>query len=133
MADGPPPRVSDRWLRPVVLVFLGVMLVGCCGCPLGLVLDYRAGQARAEDLERDLGQNLPVGSTREQARAWFASRGIDYIEDGANTGAGEKTTYSADLPDRRVSDLIWDGKIWIEVRFDERDRVHATRVFRYEQ
>jgi hypothetical protein len=84
-------------------------------------------------LERDLGQNVPVGSTREQAKAWFASHGIDYIEDLANTGTGEEPTYSAVVTDRRVSDLLWDGKIWIEIRFDEQDRVHATRAFRYQE
>src|SRR5262249_4687553 len=61
-----------RWCL-FVLVFLGVAgLAGCC-----VLLWHAANEpsngVRVEDLERDIKQHLPKGSTREAVAKWFAT------------------------------------------------------------
>lgn len=102
------------------------VLFSCCGCPAYYcVIEPWLGELEARYLRADLDKNVPDGSTRERAEAWFASHGFrtnDLIgPDGRRAGL------MATIPD--VFPPV-NGAICIEVGFDDNDKVRKRIVYR---
>jgi hypothetical protein len=120
----------------VLLAAAAFTSFSCCGCPA-----YYAffapwwGETQAKQLQADLDEHLPDGSSREQAVAWLASHGLthydrDYgdvvkipvggqVRDGVRCGLWGKIATSA---------LI--TKAWIDIRIDldANDKVRGRKV-----
>ena len=66
---------SGRSLSRLALPALALSVVGCCAflwwCDGGPPDGFRV-----EQLEPDLQQRVPIGASRDDAEAWFASRGL---------------------------------------------------------
>jgi hypothetical protein len=116
-------KSSRRW---VFIATTFVAFFSCCGAPLYsyLVLP-QWNKIRAERLKTDLQEQLPDGSTREQAEAWFATRGLE-------------TSDLMNMADRRRCGLhatiiagtsLYYQEIHVYVYLDDNGKVRAREVF----
>ncbi len=124
--DQPPaPRPPRRRGLPAwvtVATLAGVLLAGA-----GVVYAaYRPERGIwVDELRADAERSLPQGSSREQAKEWFASHGITDVKDYRDiVGSG----YKATLPN---STWMEDAQIIVTCMFDREDhlnRLNVTRV-----
>jgi hypothetical protein len=117
-------KPRNRWAILVAVV----AFFSCCGYPTYYcVVEPWWGEVRVKRWKADLDENLPVGSSREQAEAWFASRGLkpnDLIgPDGRRAGL------AATIPDGMPP---VNGAIRIELGFDDNGAVRERIVYRVE-
>jgi hypothetical protein len=120
----PPARRRRRGELPtwVTVVTLAAVLAGAAG------LVYAAfrpeGGIWVDDLRADAEQRLPPGSSREQAREWFASHGItDVTEVRDMVGSG----YRAVIPN---GTWMEDADIVVTCMFDRQDKLDRLTVIR---
>jgi hypothetical protein len=90
---------------------------------LALLLTRPEGP-RVEQLEAELNESLPDGSTKEQALAWFASHGIRVFE----LRWGGRDFLEAHVPN---STLIEPAEICIYLKLDWEGRVVERCIFRF--
>jgi hypothetical protein len=105
-----------RWrICGALLLFVIVMglPVGCC-----TIADLPYDGVWESSMAADLAANLPVGSSREQARAWFAAHGMTRFDEDLNEGRARLT---GDL--LNPSWLNPEAQIVVRITFDEADRV----------
>jgi hypothetical protein len=115
---------------------IALAFLSCCGCPTyDAVIVPWWGDVRAKQLQVDLDDRLPDGSSREQAEAWFASHGlteygIDYGDqvrapkngepaEGVRCGMWGRIT---------VSSVLERTSINITVSFDDNGKVKGRSV-----
>ena len=109
---GGPPNARKGRTALFLFTSAAITIIGCCG---GLVAfwDWPSNGIRVEQLEAELNDQLPDGSTWEQAEAWFASRGIKTYEIGE--GAPWRASgFSATIPN---GNLLISADIEIELYF----------------
>jgi hypothetical protein len=120
-------RSTDKMLA-VGIVGTVVGLLALLACCAGL--DHLAGAPkngiRIEQLEREIQAELPLGSTRGEAEAWFASQGIEpneivSMEDHRPIGL------SASIPN---DSWLEKATIRIELYFDANNRLKDRIVYR---
>jgi hypothetical protein len=118
-ASNPKPRL--RW---VLLAAAVVGVVACCG-GLSYYSVVPQNGIRVERLKADLEEHLPEGSSREQARAWFASHGIEpfLIVDNNRCQIG----FIAKIPNNT---LIEEARIVIELYFDDSGKLRKRIIQR---
>ena len=119
----PPADAPKSWRvrnRSVLLVAAAVGVFALCGFS---IVPIEGG--RVERWEADLNEQLPDGSSWEQAEAWFASHGIKpgYIAD-SNRRIGLATK----IPN---STLIENAHIRIELYFDDNNRLRERVIYRF--
>ena len=106
----------------VTLLTLAAVLVGATGLVFAAYRPERG--IRVEELKADAEQKLPVGSSREQAKEWFASRGITDVKDARDiVGTG----YRGTLPN---SSWVEGGEIVVTVMFDRENKLNRLTVVR---
>jgi len=78
------------------------------------------------DVKEEIDQQLPPGSTRENARAWFAERGVTEFGDLRNLG-GQVDGYWAIIP----NDTWFEAAdIHIACRFDKDGKLTTASAYR---
>ena len=130
-ANNQKPR--SRWVLKAAMV---VVLFSCCGCPpYYMFLVPWLDDIRVKRLKADLEERLPNGSTREQAEAWFAARGL--TDRGVDYGDMVRVP-----KDGEPRSGVWSGmwgtitlrtfpmreEIHIELHFDDNGKVRARSV-----
>jgi hypothetical protein len=106
----------------MIVVFFSVFF--CCG-GLALFGDRPKNGIRVEQLEADLTQQLPDGSTWEQAEVWLASYGVRPI--AYYTEGGRKTGLEAVIPN---DSLLFGARIIIELHFTPEGRLQKRLIER---
>jgi len=106
----------------VVILTLAAVVLGAAG------LVYAANRPErgiwVDELRADAEQRLPKGSSREQAKEWFASRGIGDVQEARDiVGSG----YRAVLPN---STWMEGGEIIITCMFDQKNQLERVNVIR---
>jgi hypothetical protein len=120
-----PPSAASRRIGLMITVAAVVSLFASCG---GLVIfgDYPKNGIRVERLEADLNEQLPDGSSWEQAEAWFASHDFQphliAEKDGPIVGLG------ATVPN---DSLLESAEIRIEVYFSPDGRLKERVIYRF--
>jgi hypothetical protein len=115
------PIKRTTWL----FVTMVIALFMCCG---GVAFFWQRplNGIRVDQLEADLNQSLPDGSTWEQAEAWFASHGFKTKtigeKDGPITGLG------ASIPN---DDLLDSATIHIQLHFNAEKRLEKRVIYRF--
>lgn|GEM_PF-5004711 len=109
-----------RWsLLAAIAFFL------CCGCLAYFSIVPFEGP-RLEPLKADLEEQLPEGSNREQAMAWFASHRLKASEiidrDWRSIGL------MVIIPNRT---LLENAEIVIELYFDEASKLRKRVIYRF--
>jgi len=104
-----------------------VFVLACCG---GLILfgDRPTNGIRVERLEADIRRSLPVGSTWQEASAWFVSHNIQ--AGGAKdvlTGLPAKLLL-ATIPN---DSLLESAEIRIAIYFDEDCQLTKIDIYRF--
>jgi hypothetical protein len=118
---------SRRKSRLGVYVIAAVVvgLVACCG-GLALFGDRPTNGIRVEQLEADLNERLPDGSTWEEAEAWFASHGFK------TRAIGEKGGRKIGLGTRIPNDsLLESAEIRVELYFSPEGRLKKRVIYRF--
>ncbi len=108
------------------------ILAGIIGCCLGVwfAAIRPMNGIWVGDLEADIREHLPVGSTREAVATWFASRGIETWEMGDEEC--RKVGLGGTIPNSTWLEhvLHLGGLIDIEIYFDRDGRVKGSSVNR---
>lgn len=80
----------------------------------------------AEQLDADVREGLQVGtSTREDAMAWFAARGITEVSDTSDAG-GRKNGYLAKIPN---DSWMKQKQVEIQIGYDGKGKVMRLSVY----
>lgn len=104
-------------------------LLACCGGCHYIQNDRPLTNTRISGLEQELSEQLPVGSTEADARAWYAVRGMNptyvaRIPDVKNVGLeGQRPT--ANIFGFHVAQIV------VYVHFDDAGRVDRWSVTRF--
>jgi hypothetical protein len=90
------------------------------GLPQGLILiaDLPSDGVWTSAVAADLAANLPVGSSREQARAWFAAHGITQVFEEPSEGRVKLMGHILN-----PSWLNPEAQIVVEITLNETNRV----------
>jgi hypothetical protein len=123
------PVTQARGLNRRVPIWIVVAaVVALIGASAGGV--YLAGQPKngvhVEQLEADIHEQLPIGSSREAVLEWFTAHGITDLSDLLDTGGG-KAGYKASVPNDS-----WTDKATIEImcRIDRKGQLKDVTIFR---
>lgn len=109
----------------LLLAVAGVIgLFSCCGW-VALFGDRPKNGIRVEQLEADLNERLPDGSTWEQAEAWFASHGL---RPGVIGWGNQKDGLAATIPN---DSLLESAEIRIELYFSPEGRLQKRVIYRF--
>lgn len=113
-------------LQNKLLLVTGAFLL-LTGCSVLFLLAHRPNNGIwANELEADLNQRLPDGSTWEEAEAWFAAHGLRPIEiidvDSSPIGMGV-----------RIPNDSWldSAEIRIELYFNEKKQLKKRVIYRF--
>src|SRR5262245_31068346 len=120
--SSPTPDRRKSIARRLVLIAV-IAVLGLPNCFLyGVIASDVRGVSRVYLWEADLQRNLPVGSSREQAEAWFTARGLQASPYCLGIARDIKPGHilSASVPD---NDWLMDATIFIQVEFDDEGRV----------
>ncbi|MDY3561866.1 hypothetical protein R5W23_003294 [Gemmata sp. JC673] len=119
--------------KPAPGFYVGLLLtvtLGLCVVAGGTWLvfcgDEPKNGIRVEQLEADLNERLPDGSTWAQAEAWFASHGIE-----ATVGTdpeGRKISLHAQI---RNDSFLESAEIRIDLDFSSDGRIRERSIYRF--
>lgn len=117
---------QKRRFRTRLIAAVSVGLFGCCGGLLAFG-DRPHNGIRVENLEKDLNERLPDGSTWDEAEAWFAAHGIkphsiSRVSDGNKVGLG------ATVPN---NSFVNSAEIRIALFFNAQSRLEKRIVYRF--
>jgi hypothetical protein len=104
------------------------MVVGgfaCCGA-LIYFWERPLNGIRVEQLEADLEERLPVGSSWELAEEWFASH--EFKTYGIVDSVGRRDGLMAIIPNNTI---LRPGEIHIELYFDANRKLRKRVIYRY--
>jgi hypothetical protein len=124
MSEPPPTSPKRRRGLPtwVVIVTLAAVVLGAAG--FVYAANRPEGGIWVNELRADAEQRLPKGSSREEAKGWFASRGISDVQEARDiVGSG----YRAVVPN---STWMEGGEIIITCMFDQKDQLERVSVIR---
>ena len=109
---------------------LGLLaLFGCCGGGIFGLDDRPFTESRIKNLEKDLEKSLPYGSTWEEARAWFVSRGMEPTEI-FQIADNRKTGLQGKRPSGGLFNLA-QAEIVVQVDFTPEGKLWKRRVYRF--
>jgi len=111
--------------RLAIMVAAITASVACCGGGLVHVVFTPVNEFRVEVLEADLKKRLPLGSSRDQAKAWFASHNIR--TEGIFDNNGE-VGLAAHFPN---GSRLLEAYIVIELYFGDDGRLREQIIYRY--
>jgi hypothetical protein len=120
-----PPSIRRPRTRLVLFAGVAIGLFCCCG-GLAFFGDRPINGIRVEELEADLNERLPDGSTHEQAEQWFSSHGFepwDIVEIG-----GRRIGLGATIPNDSWAN---HAEIEIELYFTAEGRLHTRVIYRF--
>jgi hypothetical protein len=127
MNDQPPSQTHDhkRHVPAWVVLLIVATMIGAAAGGLFLASQPKNG-VRLEQLEADIHEQLPLGSSREEVLAWFTAHGITELFDLFDTG-GSKAGYRAIVPNDTWLDK---GTIEIMCRLDRQGKLTDVTIFR---
>jgi hypothetical protein len=122
----PPASTSPKRRRGlplwVVVMTLAAVVLGAAW--LVYAANRPEGGVWVDELRADAETRLPKGSSREQAKEWFASRGISDVQEARDiTSSG----YRAIVPN---STWMESGEIIVTCMFDRKDQLERISIIR---
>lgn len=111
-----------------VLLTCLLLAGGLAACSGLLYLGHQPTNGiHVDELEADLRRNVPVGSTRAQAEAWFMSHGWRPSLAG-QTGTERIVGIGTSVPN---SSWLETAEIRIDISFDEAGVITAVSIYRF--
>jgi hypothetical protein len=108
----------------VVLLTVAAVIAAAAG---GLYLASQPKNGiRVEQLEAEIHEQLPPGSSREEVLAWYDAHGITELSDLTDTGGG-KAGYQGSLPNDSWLDK---AEILILCRLNRQGKLADVTIFR---
>jgi hypothetical protein len=109
------PRTSAGRRKRLLILAVATVVVYACGVGVSRYATRQFLGIDAESLDADLRSSLPLGSSMEAGRAWFARHGIEPWEDETVTGR----SLTARLPNDTVLET-GEIRIWLDYGFEGR-------------
>jgi len=109
------------------LLVAGIICVigGCIG--VGYLAIRPEGGVTVKQLEAEVKEKLPIGSSRKQVYAWFASHGL-YPADIVEISSGRSVGLGTSMPNNTFLEM---AEIRISVYFDSADRLERVHIYRF--
>jgi hypothetical protein len=120
-----PTRRAKRHIPIWVVLLTVAAVIGAAATGLYVASQPKNG-IRVEQLEADLHEHLPLGSSREEVLAWYSAHGITELSDLTDTGGG-KAGYRASVPNDSWLDR---ANIEIMCRIDRQGKLTDVTIFR---